>query len=76
MGKKIFAHLKIFAVGNLDLPQPVSVIIWYLALYKGGKKKISLQNMSSLYFSLENFMYIVLCQWSAICHIVNGAGYY
>lgn len=75
MRKKIFAHLKTFAVGNVDFPQPVSVKIWYVALYKGGKKSVC-KNMSSLYFSLENFMYVVLCQWGAIWHLVNGARYY
>lgn len=39
MEKKIFAHLNIFAVGDFDYSQPVSVIIRSLELYKGEKNQ-------------------------------------
>lgn len=39
MVKKILPILILLAVGNLDYPQPVSIIIFYLAVYKREGKE-------------------------------------
>ena len=67
MGKKIFAHLKIFAVGNLDCPQPASIVNGYLALYKGGKIQF-VKHEVSLFFIRKFYVHCVMSMSCDLSH--------